>query len=119
MDSKDLVRQMKQYDTGEPVRIQIVRKSNGQAQDLTSATATFLMYQVEDDNTMTELVNSAATVESPETGGYITYTWSAGDTDTVGNHLALFEVELAGGVKESYPRHGYIEIRIESDLNNT
>ena len=73
MAENKTVKQMKQHDTGEPLRIQIVRKSNGQAQDLTSATATFLMYQVSDDNTMTELVNAGATVESPETDGYITY----------------------------------------------
>ena len=114
------IRHMKKHDTGEPVRVAIVNKSNDTAQDLTGATVLFLMYKVDDDTGLnTQVISSAATIESPETDGYITYEWQTGDTDEVGNFLALFEVTYASGVIESYPRHGYIEIRIEDDLNDT
>jgi CO dehydrogenase nickel-insertion accessory protein CooC1 len=110
---------MKKHDTGPPVRGQIVSSYNGQPVDLTNSTITFIMYRFSDDGTRVAVVDTDATIELPETEGFVRYDWSAGDTETIGNHQALFQVVYEGGVvKESYPNKGYIEIRIEDDLND-
>lgn len=116
----DYLKKLKRHDTGEPVRIQVINKSNSQPQDLDNVTAKFIMYQINDDGTKTELVNSAATVETPTTDGYVRYDWSDGDTDEVGTHVAEFELIFTAdnNRKETYPRTGYIYVEIEEDLDN-
>lgn len=110
-------RNMKRHATGPALRIQIKNKSDRLPFDLTGASVKFLMYEVEDDSTLTELVNAAATLEDAEEG-LVKYEWQAGDTAEIGSHLAEFEITLSGGEKEVYPSKGYIAINIERDLDN-
>lgn len=109
---------MKRHDTGEPIRVQITSQANGEPVDLTGVSGSFHMYQVNDDGSMTELVNAPASVESPTTEGIVRYDWQVGDTTVVGLHLAEFELIFQGSRKESYPREGYIDVSIEPDLDD-
>ena len=87
--------------------------------DLTDAAVIkYLMYQVNDDGTTTELVNAEAYAETPAISGIVRYDWTSGDTATTGSHLSEFEIEFTDGHKETFPTRGYIEIDIESDLDN-
>jgi len=106
---------MKTGDTGEPLVIQIINKSDRRAVVLTSATVVFKMSRVEDDSTLTNVVNAAATV-TDATNGIITYTWVAGDLDTAGLYIGTFTITYSSGVVETYPRDGYIEINIDAAL---
>jgi hypothetical protein len=98
----------------------VVSSSNGNAVDLTDVDATFIMYDVDEDGTKSELVNAAATVETPATDGYVNYAWQAGDTTEIGTHLAAFELVFTaeGNRKETYPSSGWILIEIQPDLEN-
>ena len=118
MEQQQHYKQIKRNDTGPPIRAQIISDTDSNAVDLSGASVSFHMYQVNDDGTQTELVNAAAVIETPATDGYVRYDWSSGDTETLGTHLAEFEVTYSGGSKETYPRSGYINIRIEADLDN-
>jgi hypothetical protein len=109
---------MKKHDTGPPVRAHLLSAENGLPVDLEDSSATFIMYLFGDDGSRNEIVKTAAVIETPEADGYIRYDWVDGDTETVGNHKALFEIVYSSGVKESYPSKGYIEIRIEDDLDD-
>jgi hypothetical protein len=117
--SRKYVMNMKKNDTGPPVRAQVLSSANGQPVDFTGAAVTFIMYRFSDDGTRVSVVDTTAIIESPATDGYLRYDWVDGDTDTIGNHQALFQVIYSGGtVKESYPTRGFMEIRIEDDLND-
>ena len=116
----DFIHVMKRYDTGEPVRAVILSSVDGRPVDLTGVGVLFCMYQVDDvTGALVELVKDSGGVEIPETDGVVRYNWKAGDTDVVGNHLASFELTYQSGEKETYPRGGYMEIRIEEDLENS
>jgi hypothetical protein len=117
--SRNYVKHMKKNDTGPPVRAQILSSNTGQPVDLTDATILFIMYYFEDDGARNEIVNSTAVIEDPPTDGYMRYDWQLGDTTITGNHKALFSVTFSYLTQESYPKRGYIEIRIEDDLDDT
>jgi hypothetical protein len=110
---------MKRNDTGPPIKGKLV--NNGAAVDLTGVTVTFNMYKVNDDGTTTQIVSSAATVETPVANGKFYYDWQVGDTTDVGNHLASFELIFTAdnNRKETYPNDGWIEVRITPDLENS
>jgi len=109
---------MKRNDTGPLIKGKLVSK--GQAVNLTGVNVTFNMYRINDDGTTTQVVSSAATVETPATNGKFYYDWQAGDTLNVGNHLAEFQLvfTLDNNRKETYPNKGWIEVQIEPDLEN-
>lgn len=109
----NLTKNMKAGDTGSPLVVQILNKSDYEPVDLTGASVDFRMFKINDDDTVTTLVDASATVETPETEGTITYNWAAGDTDIAGNHKAQFEITFSGGRVETFPSSGYIEINIE------
>jgi hypothetical protein len=110
---------MKRNDTGSPLKGRILNTSDGEPLDLTNVTITFLMYAVDDDGVMTELVNSAATVTDAEEGEF-QYNWAVGDTSTVGTHLGAFQLIFTAesNRKETYPSSGWIDIEIQPDLEN-
>lgn len=113
--SQNYQKTMKVHDTGPPVLSQIRRKSDGKPEDLTGASIRFLMHAADG----TVLVDTPAGGQLPLKDGILRYDWVAGDTDTVGRHLALFEVVFPGGRKESYPTEGYMWFTFDEDLNDT
>ena len=85
------------YDDGDPI-------------DLTAATVNFHM-RVPGGSVK---VDAAATVVSG-TAGTVSYTWAAGDTDTVGEFDAEWEATI-GGKTLTRPGSGYRRIRIDDDI---
>ena len=111
---------IKQYDRGSPVRGALTSAEDGQPVDLTNATIKFLMMQINDDGTTSELVNADAVIESPATAGGFRYDWSDGDTDETGNHPSAFQITFHddNNRRESFPSSGWLYIIIEPDIGN-
>jgi len=91
---------LKRGDTGPSIRRTLIDPETGLTVDLTDATAEFVM--VERD-TLTEVIRTAATIESPETAGIIRYDFSASDTSAAGSYFAEFQVEFSDGSIITYP----------------
>ena len=109
---------LKQGDTGPPVRAHILNTNDRTEPDLTNASVTFKLLQIDaESGELIELFDNTAVVEAPTaTSGTIRYDW--GSTDTVGlagRFMALFHIVFDGGVIEHYPNEGYIWVTIEQD----
>jgi len=118
MYAENIVKTLKQYDTGEAIRVRLINTTNGQPVDLDGATITFKMYLIDDeDNSKGLVVDSAATIEDADEGLF-SYVWLSGDTDTVGNHLALFNVVFSDESQKKFPKDGYLEFRIQDALGD-
>lgn len=96
--------QIKQGDTRPRVRDELDA-------DLEDATVRFLMQA--DDGSM--LVDSEATVEDVETGE-VSYRFSDGETDRVGEHDAEWVVEWATE-RESFPKSTNLEVEVVESLD--
>jgi len=48
--------------------------------------------------------------------GRVQYSWSAGDTDAVGQREAEFVVTFQNGKIQSYPNDGFIYVLVERDV---
>lgn len=80
--------------------------------DLTGATVEFVMKLA---NGTVVIDNEATIAEATE--GKVFYNWIAEDTEEAGIYLAEWKVTFPDGSKETFPRDGYIEIRINSSLD--
>jgi hypothetical protein len=118
MPVEDLVF-MRQGDT-RPALVRNIVEDDGRAVNLTGFSA--FVHYVRDDGgqpaagapvtTRTATVTNAAQ-------GEVTYNWVAADTATVGDFLVEVEVRDAGAtVRRTYPRAGYIRMRVSDDLGN-
>ena len=88
-----------QNDTG-PALTDTLYDSNGNVVDLTGATVKFTMT----DRFGVVVINAAAaTVNSPATGGSVSYTWQAADLANAGTFRARWVVTFANGEVESFP----------------
>lgn len=108
-----LIKTMKQGSTSPPIRAQLLSQTTGAAISLVGASVDFKMYQVNDDSTVTALVDAEGNIEDAA-NGIVNYEWQTGDTSVVGSHRAEFVVTFSGGEVESFPPQGFIEVRIES-----
>jgi hypothetical protein len=106
-------RTLKRNDTGPALRVQLRSKDTGAPISLGGATAKFLMCGV--DGVLK--VNASAVIEDA-VDGLIRYDWQADDTDTAGEFDGEVEVTFAGPRVETYPQNGYIQIVIDSDLDD-
>jgi hypothetical protein len=105
---------MKAGDLSPPLQIQLLTRSVGAPIVLTGFTVAFVMEKINDDNTVTELVNSAATITDAATG-MVEYRWSGSDTAVAGTHKGRFIItETATSKPETFPEQGYIDIEIET-----
>ena len=84
--------------------------SDGVAVNLTGASANFLMR----NEAGTVVVNASASVVSAA-AGTVRYIWAAGDTATVGEYNAEFEI-TSDGLKRTFPSAGYLRIKVWDDL---
>lgn len=82
--------------------------SVGAAVDLTGATVTFRMV----DSAGTVVVAAGAVSITNAAAGEVSYSWQAGDVDTVGEFRGEFNAVLFGGAKAHFPNDGYLDIRI-------
>lgn len=63
------------------------------------------------------VINRAqAQIDGDPTQGVLRYDWQAGDTATLGNFEAEFEVTLAGGLPTTFPTPDYIRVIVVADL---
>jgi len=105
---------IKQHDTL-PILSANLKNANGSAINLTTVSSVrFFMF---DQNTRTEKVNAAATIVVASTGG-VSYTWVAGDTDTISRYYAEFELTYSGGGILTVPTVGHINIQVFNDLGS-
>lgn len=101
----------KKNDTYPPLTATLV-DSAGDPVDLTDATVKFRMVDASG-----AVVVSAGTVSITNAlAGEVSYSWAAGDVDTVGEYRGEFSATLFGGGKAHFPNDGYIDIRIIDEL---
>jgi len=86
-------------DTGPTIRRKLTDAETGLPVDLTGATALFVIADTDGEY----LFASAATVESPTTGGIVSYVPTAEETATAGTYLAEFAVTLQSGAEVTFP----------------
>lgn len=110
------IKNLKVGATAPSLRIQIKNKTDRRPHDLALATATFNMSRVEDDSTLTDIVDAPANVEIPETEGIVSYAWQPTDLGEPGTYLCLFVIAYDDGTVEKYPDTGYIEVRVDASL---
>lgn len=103
---------IKQNDTSPALKIQCI-DSSGTAIDITNASVEFHMINDSDD---TEKINSSSgTSITDASNGYVQYEWSDGDTDTVGQYKAEFQVTYDDGTIETFPNNGFITVDIHKE----
>jgi Rib/alpha/Esp surface antigen-like repeat protein len=102
---------IKQNDTN-PAMEFTLQDSDGQAVDLSGATARFLMRARGGTTVKTDAAASITNAAS----GVVQYTPVAADTDTAGQYEAEIEVTYSDSTKETFPSRGYISIVIQDDI---
>lgn len=80
-----------------------LKDGEGGSVDLSGATVVF---------NMENRISRAAAVVTGASTGLVTYNWTAADTSQPGLFDAEFEVTYSDGKVETFPREGYIKIRI-------
>ena len=89
------------------------RDGDGVVISLAGATVKFVMSRTPGG---TPVVNAAAAVVAPATGGRVTYAWAAIDTAVAGIYYAEFEVTFPGALPLTFPSDKYITVIIGTDL---
>ena len=102
---------MKQNDTLPAIIAQLV-DADGSIPDLTGAAVKFIMRLRSGGAAK---VNASATIIAAATGD-VKYSWSAADTDTVGDYEGEFEVTFSGGAIQTYPNSMYFLIKVVDDI---
>lgn len=102
---------IKQNDT-RPIMSATLIDGNGATVNLDGATVVFKMRAV--GGSVAKIDSSASIAEA--TKGKVTYTFTASDTNTVGEYEGEFEVTFAGGGIQTYPNNKYIEIEVVDDI---
>jgi hypothetical protein len=90
--------------------------ADGSAIDLTLASG--VRFVMKKPGATTSKVNASASVVTPGSG-VVQYTWSGTDTNTSGVYYAEFEVNWGGGVYQTFPASGYLEVEIVPDLGGS
>lgn len=101
---------MVRNDTAPPITATLT-DSAGTAIDLSGATVRFHMV----DSAGAVKVDAACTVTSA-TGGVVSYSWAAADTDTSGSYKAEWEVTFSDGTIRTFPSPSKTMVRIVGDL---
>lgn len=102
---------IKQNDT-RPIMSATLIDGDGSVVNLDGASVAFKMRAV---GGSTAKVDASATV-ADATNGKVTFTFSASNTDTVGEYEGEFQVTFAGGGIQTYPNNKYIEIEVVDDI---
>jgi len=105
---------LKTGDT-EPVLEVKLRKDNGNPKDLSGATVSFFMQEVDETSLNVDDDTNGNVVIEDAAQGHISYTWQSGDTETAGTYECEFEVD--DGNVSTYPNIGYTEVRVHEGLN--
>lgn len=85
---------------------------NGATVNLDGASVAFKMRTV--GGSTAKIDASASIAEAAK--GKVTYTFTASDTDTVGEYEGEFQVTFASGGVQTYPNNKYIDIEVVDDI---
>jgi Rib/alpha/Esp surface antigen-like repeat protein len=102
---------LKQNDTSPAMRVELF-DSVGKRIDLSGCTVRFLMRA---KGATIHKVADTMEFEDAE-GGIVIYRWKAADTDTAGNFQAEVEVTYPDNTVETFPRGGYIGVKVLDDI---
>lgn len=82
-------------------------KPDGTVLDLSPGGTTVKLYLRNRATRALKINGGSMTIETPATGGRVTYGWQAADVDTAAEYDGLIVVDLAGaGIESSYPNDG-------------
>lgn len=95
-----------------PTIIATVEDETGTVVDLTNALS--VAFSMRNQYTGTLKINAAAaSFYGARTTGQVQYTWASGDTDTIGDYIAEFEITwLTGNKQQSAPQKVNLYISI-------
>ena len=100
---------IKQNDTSPTVSMQL-QDGAGVNIDGTGATVKFMAWF---PGEATVKINSAGSITA---GGIASYTFSATDSNTVGDMMAEWQVTFGGGAVETFPNGEWLKVRVKDDI---
>jgi len=78
-------------------------------------TASDVVLHMEDLSGTLKLDSAVCTIDDA-VEGIVSYSWQAGDTDTIGTYRVLFEVTYFDGGIETFPNKGYLSVIVTPEL---
>jgi hypothetical protein len=102
--------QLKRNDTKDTISYTITNP-DGSVVNLTGAAVKFVMGKGK-----TLITNASATIVSAA-AGTVSYTLTENDTLAAGTFNAEFEVAFSNGKEKTYPTNGYIQVKIEANID--
>lgn len=102
----------KKGDTEPPIEATL-EDADGNAKDLTNASG--VDFHMKDPRADTAKVDAAGSIDDAA-NGKVSYQWVASDVDTEGEYEAEFEVTWSDGDTETFPKDGYLDLKILDTL---
>lgn len=99
-------------DTEPPLEVTLT-DGDYEPKDLTNAQG--VDFHMADPHESTAKVDAAAAIDDAANGA-VSYSWADPDTDTAGEYEGEFEVTWADGDDETFPKAGYLDIKIIDPL---
>lgn len=97
----------------EPPLEATLENADGTPKDL--STASGVDFHMADPDETTAKVDKDATI-TDGVNGQVSYSWDSEDVDTTGEFEAEFEVIWSDGDTETFPKDGYLDVRILDTL---
>lgn len=105
---------IKRGDTGPAFRATL-RDANGDAVNLSGATALFYMRDIKGQRTIKVSAGAMTIIDAP--GGRVEYPWAAGDTDTAGLFDAEVQVTFGDGEVQTFPNNDHHRVEVMEDIS--
>ena len=102
----------KKGDTEPPIEATL-EDADGQPKDLTNANG--VDFHMKDPREDAAKVDAAGSIDDAA-NGKVSYQWTADDVDTEGDFEAEFEVTWSDGDTETFPKDGYLDLKILDTL---
>lgn len=90
--------------------IRTITDEDGNPEDVSGATITFLMEAPDGTEVIRDAANTSFVTDG--TDGQIQYSWGETDTATPGSYRARFIIDKTTGRQETWPNHRWLEILI-------
>lgn len=97
----------------EPAISAVLRDHDGDVVDLTAASGVSFQWQPIGGGALS---SGSGTIDSAS-AGQVSYSWTSGDTATVGAYKAEFVVDWGSSRDQTFPSSGFITFRVEPDLD--
>lgn len=109
---------IKQNDDSPPIRSTLLDAS-GAGVPLTGASVLFVMTKRgEASPTVAAVADIDEVDDEEETIGKVSYQWQEGDTSEPGPYFGEWQVDFAGGERQTFPNSGFIHIQVVADLGD-